>query len=65
MIHRLLTIPMSRENFEKERKINKQVAHANEFRRNLVDETIDNKKLKIIIKYIFSVSFRIDTLLHA
>src|SRR3978361_575047 len=56
MVHRLLTIPMSLENFEKERKIIKQVAHANGFRPNLIDKIIENKEYKMIIKNIFPIA---------
>ena len=46
MVHRLLTIPMSLENFEQERKIIKQVAYANEFRPNLIIKLLKIRSTK-------------------
>jgi hypothetical protein len=53
-VHRLLNIPLSKENFNNEVKIIKQIAYNNEFEPKLIDTLISKTKLKKLKKEAFN-----------
>lgn len=53
MIHRLLHIPLSTQNFDKELQIIKQIAINNGYKPNMVDNIVKNKKYKLALSQVF------------
>ena len=52
-IHRLLNIPLSPENYQKELSFTKQIAVNNGYKAELLDKMVQNKLLKLALALVY------------